>query len=177
MAIVCPKSDIFGGFDRLSRTVTALVSVGLLLMLYFFIRIITRELMPLRRLASEAETIASGHFDAELPDFQRSDEIGQLTQSFGNMQRSLVNYIDELKKTTAQKASIESELHVASDIQMGMLPKDFPMWPDRDDIQIYASLTPAKEVGGDLFDFYFHDDKLFFCIGDVSGKVSRHRCS
>ncbi|MBR3080211.1 MAG: SpoIIE family protein phosphatase [Prevotella sp.] len=170
MAIVCPKSDIFGGFDRLSRTVTALVSVGLLLMLYFFIRIITRELMPLRRLASEAETIASGHFDAELPDFQRSDEIGQLTQSFGNMQRSLVNYIDELKKTTAQKASIESELHVASDIQMGMLPKDFPMWPDRDDIQIYASLTPAKEVGGDLFDFYFHDDKLFFCIGDVSGK-------
>ena len=170
MAIVCPESDIFGGFDRLRRTVFAIVCVGLLLMLYFFIRIITRELKPLRRLAHEAETIASGQFDAELPDFQRTDEIGQLTHSFGNMQQSLVKYIEELKDTTAQKASIESDLRIASDIQMGMLPENFPTRADRDDVQIYASLTPAKEVGGDLFDFYFRDEKLFFCIGDVSGK-------
>ena len=170
MAIVCPESDIFGGFDRLRRTVFAIVCVGLLLMLYFFIRIITRELKPLHRLAHEAETIASGQFDAELPDFQRIDEIGQLSHSFGNMQQSLVKYIDELKDTTAQKASIESDLRIASDIQMGMLPENFPTKADRDDVQIYASLTPAKEVGGDLFDFYFRDEKLFFCIGDVSGK-------
>ena len=170
MAIVCPESDIFGGFDRLRRTVMSIVFVGLLLMLYFFIRIITRELSPLRRLAHEAETIASGQFNTKLPDFERTDEIGQLSQSFGNMQQSLVKYIDELKDTTAQKASIESELQVASGIQMGMLPKTFPTYPDRDDVQLYASLTPAKEVGGDLFDFYFRDEKLFFCIGDVSGK-------
>jgi len=170
MAIVCPESDIFGGFDRLRRTVFAIVCVGLLLMLYFFIRIITSELKPLHRLAHEAETIASGQFDAELPDFQRTDEIGQLTHSFGNMQQSLVKYIEELKDTTAQKASIESDLRIASDIQMGMLPENFPTRADRDDVQIYASLTPAKEVGGDLFDFYFRDEKLFFCIGDVSGK-------
>ena len=110
MAIVCPESDIFGGFDRLRRTVMAIVCVGLLLMLYFFIRIITRELSPLRRLAREAETIASGQFDTQLPNFERTDEIGQLSQSFGNMQQSLVRYIEELKDTTAQKASIESEL-------------------------------------------------------------------
>ena len=170
MAIVCPESDIFGGFDRLSRTVMTIVLVGLLLMLYFFIRIITRELSPLRRLAVEAETIASGQFDTQLPDFQRTDEIGQLSHSFAGMQQSLVKYIDELKNTTAQKASIESELQVASGIQMGMLPKKFPTYPERDDVQLYASLTPAKEVGGDLFDFYFRDEKLFFCIGDVSGK-------
>ena len=170
MAIVCPESDIFGGFDRLSRTVMTIVLVGLLLMLYFFIRIITRELSPLRRLAVEAETIASGQFDTQLPDFQRTDEIGQLSHSFAGMQQSLVKYIDELKNTTAQKASIESELQVASGIQMGMLPKKFPTDPERDDVQLYASLTPAKEVGGDLFDFYFRDEKLFFCIGDVSGK-------
>jgi sigma-B regulation protein RsbU (phosphoserine phosphatase) len=139
-------------------------------MLYFFIRIITRELKPLRRLADEAETIASGQFDAVLPDFQRVDEIGQLSHSFGNMQQSLVKYIEELKETTAQKASIESDLRIASGIQMGMLPENFPTRDDRDDVQLYASLTPAKEVGGDLFDFYFRDDKLFFCIGDVSGK-------
>ena len=170
MAIVCPESDIFSGFDRLRRTIMTIVIVGLLLMLYFFIRIITRELKPLQRLAHEAETIASGQFDAELPDFQRIDEIGQLSHSFGNMQQSLVKYIDELKITTAQKASIESDLRIASGIQMGMLPEKFPTRADRDDVQLYASLTPAKEVGGDLFDFYFRDEKLFFCIGDVSGK-------
>lgn len=170
MAIVCPESDIFGGFDRLRNSVRAIVLVGLLLMLFLFIHIITRELQPLRRLAHEAETIASGQFDAELPDFQRIDEIGQLSHSFGNMQQSLVKYIDELKNTTAQKASIESDLRIASEIQMGMLPEKFPTREDRDDVQLFASLTPAKEVGGDLFDFYFRDEKLFFCIGDVSGK-------
>ena len=170
MAIVCPESDIFGGYDRLRNSVGVIVFIGLLLMLYLFIRIITRELHPLRKLAAEAETIASGHFDVTLPDFKRIDEIGQLSHSFGNMQQSLVRYIEELKNTTAQKASIESDLRIASNIQMGMLPKEFPTRADRDDVLIYASLTPAKEVGGDLFDFYFRDEKLFFCIGDVSGK-------
>ncbi len=163
MAIICPQSDVFGGFDRLRRAILMNVVLGLLLMLFLFIRIITRELSPLHQLASEAETIASGKLDADLPDFGRIDEIGQLSQSFGHMQQSLVQYIDELKDTTAQKASIERDLHIANQIQMGMLPKDFPDG-------IYATLTPAKDVGGDLFDFHFRDGKLFFCIGDVSGK-------
>ena len=167
MAIVCPESDIFGGFDSLRRTVMTIVTVGLLLMLVFFIRIITRELKPLQRLAQEAETIASGHFDAKLPDYGRTDEIGQLSQSFGNMQQSLVNYIEELKETTAQKASIESELNVASNIQMSMLPSVFP---DREGLDMYASMTPAKEVGGDLYGYLLTGDSLYFCLGDVSGK-------
>ncbi|MBP5713465.1 MAG: SpoIIE family protein phosphatase [Prevotella sp.] len=167
MAIVCPESDIFGGFDRLRRTVMTIVLVGLLLMLYFFIRIITRELSPLRRLAREAETIASGQFDTQLPDFDRTDEIGQLSHSFGNMQQSLVRYIEELKDTTAQKASMENELQVASGIQMSMLPSKFP---DREGLDMYASMTPAKEVGGDLYNYLLKDDSLYFCLGDVSGK-------
>ena len=69
-----------------------------------------------------------------------------------------------------KKAAIESELHIASAIQKGMLPKNFPTSAQRDDVTLYASLTPAKDVGGDLFDFYIRDEKLFFCIGDVSGK-------
>ena len=167
MAIVCPESDIFGGFDRLRRTVMTIVCVGLLLMLYFFIRIITRELSPLRRLAREAETIASGQFDTQLPDLGRTDEIGQLSHSFGNMQQSLVRYIEELKDTTAQKASMENELQVASGIQMSMLPSKFP---DREGLDMYASMTPAKEVGGDLYNYLLKDDSLYFCLGDVSGK-------
>ena len=163
MAIICPESDVFSGFDRLRSAVMMMVIFGLLLMLFIFIRVITKELSPLRQLADEAETIASGKLDAELPELGRIDEIGQLSHSFGNMQQSLLRYVDELKDTTAQKASIERDLHIASRIQMGMLPKDFPEG-------IYATLTPAKDVGGDLFDFHFRDGKLFFCIGDVSGK-------
>ena len=97
----------------------------------------------------DAVTTASEHSDTSLP---------------------APHHIDELKEATARKMSIERDLHIASRIQRGMLPKFFPTRDDRDDVQIYASLTPAKEVGGDLFDFYFRDEKLFFCIGDVSGK-------
>lgn len=167
MAIVCPESDIFGGFNRLRHTVMSIVCVGLLVMLCVFINVITRELKPLRRLAREAETIASGQFDAELPDFERTDEIGQLSHSFGNMQQSLVKYIEELKLTTAQKASIESELNVASNIQMSMLPSVFP---NREGLDMHASMTPAKEVGGDLYGYLLKGDALYFCVGDVSGK-------
>ena len=170
MAIVCPESDIFGGFNRLRHIVWAIITVGLLLMLFFFIRIITRELRPLGQLAEETETIASGQFDAQIPDFHRTDEIGQLSHSFADMQQSLVRYIEELKVTTTQKASIESELNIARSIQMAMLPKTFPPFPDCDEVSIYGQLTPAKAVGGDLYDFYIRDQKLFFCIGDVSGK-------
>ena len=167
MAIVCPESDIFQGFTRLRTTALSIVAVGLLLMLFFFIRIITRELQPLRRLADEAETIASGQFQTQLPDFGRVDEIGQLSQSFGNMQQSLVNYIQELQTTTAQKASLESELNVAASIQMSMLPSVFP---DREGLDMFASMTPAKEVGGDLYGYLLTDNSLYFCVGDVSGK-------
>ena len=67
-----------------------------------------------------------------------------------------------LQAVNAEKERIGSELHIASAIQMGMLPKTFPTYPDRDDVQLYGSLTPAKEVGGDLFDFFIRDEKLFF---------------
>ena len=170
MAIVCPESDIFGGYNRLRRIVMIIVIIGLLLMMLTFSRIIRKELTPLNTLARQAETISSGQFDHIMPDDGRIDEIGQLSKSFGNMQRSLVKYIDQLKQTTAQKASIENELKVASDIQMSMVPRTFPAFPDRKDIDLYASMTPAKEVGGDLYDFFIHDDRLFFCVGDVSGK-------
>ena len=69
-----------------------------------------------------------------------------------------------------KKSRMDGELKVASGIQMAMVPKVFPPFPDRKDIDIYASLTPAKEVGGDLYDYFIRDERLYFCIGDVSGK-------
>ncbi len=170
VAIVCPQSDIFGGYNHLKRIVLFIVLFGLLLMLPVFGRIVSRELKPLRSLADQTDTIARGNFDHRLPEDGRCDEIGRLSHSFVDMQNSLIRYIDELKETTATKASIESELKVASSIQASMLPRIFPPFPERKDIDLYASMKPAKEVGGDLFDFFLRDEKLFFCIGDVSGK-------
>ena len=170
VAIVCPESDIFGGYNRLYRIVIAIVILGLIVMLFVFSRIIGHELKPLHTLALQAETIASGQFDKTLPEDKRIDEIGTLNHTFSNMQHSLVNFIEELKNTTAMKATIESELKVASDIQMGLIPRQFPPSPDRQDIDLYASMTPAKEVGGDLYDYFLQDERLYFCIGDVSGK-------
>jgi len=167
VAIVCPASDIFSGYTRLKRIVVGIVLFGLLLMLLVFIRIVSRELEPLKELATQTGTIAEGHFDQTLPDVRRSDEIGQLSQSFGNMQQSLMKYIEELKQTTALTASLENELKVASDIQMSMLPRVFP---DHKGLDLYASMSTAKEVGGDLYGYVMHGEQLYFCVGDVSGK-------
>ena len=128
---------------------------------------IRRSTRPLQVLASSADEVAKGNFNAPLPDICHQDEIGLLRDSFGNMQRSLSQYIEELKTTTAQKTAIESELSVARSIQMSMLRKDIP---NRPDFEIHAMLTPAKAVGGDLYDFFLRDNNLYFCIGDVAGK-------
>ena len=147
-----------------------LIAIGLLvvfLVCHFTIRRITK---PLKQLAASADEVAKGNFSTPLPTVKHNDEICLLRNSFDDMQHSLVKYVEELKSTTASKAAIENELQVAHNIQMGMLPKVFPPYPDRDDIDIFGMLSPAREVGGDLFDFYIRDNHLFFCIGDVSGK-------
>ena len=131
---------------------------------------IKKTTRPLKQLASSANEVAKGNFAAALPDIKHNDEIRLLRDSFEDMEQSLQQYVDELKETTASKAAIENELKVAHNIQMSMLPKTFPPFPERNDIDIYGVLTPAKDVGGDLFDFYIRENMLFFCIGDVSGK-------
>ena len=146
------------------------ILIGMLVVYFFGRRTIKKDVKPLSMLAASADEVAKGNFQTPLPTIDSHDEIHRLRDSFGNMQRSLVEYTDELRSTTAQKASMESELKVAHDIQMSMLPKTFPPYPDRNDIDIYGMLKPAKGVGGDLFDFFIRDEKLFFCIGDVSGK-------
>ena len=132
--------------------------------------VIKRMVRPLTKLADSANEVAKGNFSVPLPKMKHNDEISLLRDSFEGMQHSLKEYIEELKDTTASKAAIENELKVAHDIQMSMLPKTFPPYPERDDVDIYGMVTPAKDIGGDLFDFYIRDEKLFFCIGDVSGK-------
>ena len=170
MAIVCPESDIFGRFNRLRWFITMIDLLGLLLLFFSCFQVIRKAMRPLSDLARQAEDIASGHFDTVLPENQQPDELGTLSRSFADMQSSLVTYMDELTRTTANKVRIEGELQIARNIQMGMLPQVFPPFPDRKDIDLYASMVPAREVGGDLYDYFIQGGRLYFCIGDVSGK-------
>lgn len=88
--------------------------------------------------------------------------VGLMVRSVGSMRK--------LGDVTSVKERMEKELEIAKGIQMSMIPKIYPPYPERDDLDIYASISPAKEVGGDLFDFFIQDEKLWFCVGDVSGK-------
>ena len=161
-------------FDVIGYTVGGIfaffVLIGLLVVFFTGRHSIKKATKSLKQLAASADEVAKGNFNTELPKLKSQDELHLLRDSFEKMQYSLTAYIDELKTTTAEKASFESELKVAHDIQMSMLPKTFPPYPERSDIDIYGLLKPAKDVGGDLFDFFIHDERLFFCIGDVSGK-------
>ena len=144
-----------------------------LIAVYFICRsTIRRSTQPLNTLAKSADEVAKGNFNAPLPDIKHNDEIRLLRDSFGNMQQSLSQYIDELKTTTAQKSAIESELAIARNIQMSILPKPLnsPLSTLHSQLSISATLTPAKAVGGDLYDYFVRDNRLYFCIGDVAGK-------
>lgn len=131
---------------------------------------IRKATSPLVALTHSADEVAKGNFEAPLPELEHQDEIGNLRDSFATMQQSLVKYIQDLETTTAKKAAMENEMKTARRIQMSMIPNKFPPFPKRNDIDIFGSLTPAKTVGGDLFDFFIRDERLYFCIGDVSGK-------
>ena len=170
MATVIPASIIYGGSRWLSLLILCIMLTGLAALFLICNSVVKRITRPLVRFADSADEVAKGNLDATLPNIKTKDEMARLSQSFSLMQTSLKQQMEELRRSTASKAAIESELKVASDIQMSMLPKIFPAYPERDDIDIFGQLTPAKAVGGDLFDFFIRDEKLFFCIGDVSGK-------
>jgi serine phosphatase RsbU (regulator of sigma subunit)/HAMP domain-containing protein len=125
---------------------------------------------PLRRLSQGVAQVARGDLSFRQPVTSR-DEIGDLARAFNKMVSDLNTYIQNLTETTAAKEKIESELRIAHDIQMGILPKIFPPFPQIREIDLHAVIHPAKEVGGDFYDFFMLDDDwLCLVIGDVSGK-------
>jgi phosphoserine phosphatase RsbU/P len=171
MVVVIPEEEIFSGVNILSRYTLGIGAAGLALLSLAVILISERISRPLRALTESARQIAQGNLDLELPAVAANDEIGVLTRSFDEMKEALRNYIENLKQTTAAKERIESELRIAHTIQMSFLPRRFPPFPQRSDIDLYAALEPAREVGGDFYDFFLlGEDRLFVAIGDVSDK-------
>jgi len=171
LGVVYPHREMFTGLHRLNLIVLLVSLAGLALLVFFTVRIINRLISPLTKFSKSARIIAEGNFNAELPQITTRDEMKELHDSFEFMQKELDNYMVNLKETTSAKEKIESELRIAREIQMGMIPHIFPPFPDLPEIDLFASLESAKEVGGDLYDFFLVDEThLCFAIGDVSGK-------
>ena len=146
--------------------VLSLLIAGILgLVIVFFVcrKEIRRMTRPITELSVSAMNMGMGNFKAKLPEISSKDEMRRLRDSFVYLQNSVTDYIVQMKTTKSDNERMESELNVARTIQMGMLSTDFPP-------QLHALLRPAKEVGGDLYDFIQKGDVLHFAVGDVSGK-------
>lgn len=171
VGVVVPEDELFAALKSLTLELALIGAIGFILLFLVIVFISGKMTRPISALADKTVEIAMGNLDIELPASKSNDEIGELTTSFENMRSALKEYIIDLKETTAIKERIESELKIAHTIQMSFLPKHFPPFPEKQEFDIYAALIPAKEVGGDLYDFFLLDDRrLFFSIGDVSGK-------
>ncbi|MGE4519152.1 MAG: SpoIIE family protein phosphatase [Desulfobacteraceae bacterium] len=179
LSFFVPEKELRKPSNSLVKSLSFLISGIFVTGMIILIFAVKKFSNPLKKLTQNLKTIPEK--DLTSPDLvenlkkefpiNRKDEAGLLTKAFVFMFEELQKNIKLLVDTTAEKQRIESELNIARDIQLGLLPKIFPPFPDRNEFDIYAYLKPAKEVGGDLYDFFFIDEKsLCFVIGDVSDK-------
>lgn len=171
VAVIYPQEEMFASLHKINLILIVLIFSGLSLLSLVIYQIVRKLTAPLKDFAESARLIAAGNFNVNLPEIKTEDEMKELHNSFSYMQKELGNYVINLKDTTAAKEKIESELRIAKEIQLSMIPHIFPPFPDLPQIDVYAVLKSAKEVGGDLYDFFVIDgNKFCFAIGDVSGK-------
>jgi len=167
LAVVFPEDELLGDVVALTQAELGLAAGGgalLLLVVFGIARSITR---PLVQLSLATEEIARGNLDSPLPQLRSTDEIGTLANAFRRMQTDLKAYLQEHDQLLA----IRSELDIARRIQQSILPRHFPPFPDHPEIEIFADMLPAREVGGDFYDIFLIDDaRVSFAVGDVSGK-------
>ena len=166
-----PERQVLAPLDRLNRVALVGAAVSLGLLLIPALGIAWSVARPLRRLAEASQSLAGGDFDAVLPVVRHQDEVARLTAAFEQMRQDLRRYIADLTATTAARARLAGELSAAREIQLSLLPKVFSPFPGHPEIDLYATLVSAAEVGGDLYDFaWLDEDHLYVAIGDVSGK-------
>lgn len=172
-----PESLVLAPVKAMERNIIAAIFafVAALALIIFCVVLMVRRFSqkltaPLTALGQDVQTISSGNLDYRA-EIRSNDEIGDLAGSFNNMAASLKQHIENLTAVTAEKERIGAELDVATHIQKSMLPCIFPAFPERKEFDVYATMNPAKEVGGDFYDFFMVDDThLAVVMADVSGK-------
>ena len=163
--------------ERVHRAIVSLrwrliLLMGILLIVIALVVILVTSLMmrPLKFLHSGVKQVAKGNLTYQ-QEIISNDEIGDLSRAFNKMVSDLGKHVEQLKQTTAAKEKMESELKIAHNIQMSIIPNTFPAFSERTEFDLYAKIITAKAVGGDLYDFFFIDGRrLCFVVGDVSGK-------
>ena len=159
--------------DYVSHSVLSMLVVTVLC-LAVYVHILYRSIIaPINLIAGEASSFVKeeNQVSTELGKIRTGDEIQTLSETLLKMERDINHYIDNLTKVTAEKERIGAELNVATQIQADMLPRIFPAFPGRQEFDIFATMNPAKEVGGDFYDFFLTDsDHLALVVADVSGK-------
>lgn len=178
ISIVVPTNELSKPAHDLVVKLVVMILAVFIVCLALSVYLVSSATKPLEILSRQMEKAPYHDFTAsdhsELLDSlpgSANNEIGQLAQTFGFMISKLAANIQQLVETTASNERIEGELNAAREIQLGVLPKDFSFEPERKALDIYAYLIPARELGGDLYDFFFiDDDNLCFTIGDVAGK-------
>ena len=173
LCIQRPINEIYKA--RIPYLITIVISTIVLVFLasVFAVFFMKKQLIgPIRKVSFEATRFAQENKKGEeLGDISSFEELANLAKSIDTMETDMENYMENLTVITAEKERIGTELALASDIQTGSIPNTFPAFPDRTDFDIFASMDPAKEVGGDFYNFFLVDnDHLAMVIGDVSGK-------
>lgn len=143
-----------------------------LFLLVYSVFLYREVLLPILAVTDEAKRFADSNTPSDkLSAIKKNDEIGVLAKAVGKMETDIVEYVENLTMVTAEKERIGAELSIATQIQADMLPGIFPAFPDKPEFDIYATMNPAKEVGGDFYDFFMVDEShLAIVMADVSGK-------
>lgn len=146
--------------------------VSLIFILLYGFSLWRMIIRPILLIKNETSFFAKNNrLSGVLQKIKNHDEIGSLSHAFEDMSEQINRYISELTSVTAEKERISTELNLAAKIQLESLPKGYPAFPGRNDFDLFASMSPAKEVGGDLYDYMLvDDDHLMLVVGDVSGK-------
>ena len=166
------REEFLSGMETSRTTMIVLLAISLILCSTGAVLLAGRIVRPINRMARKVTEISEDKLLFEMEDsFRTKDEIEVLAQSFANLSSRTVEYIKQITRITAEKERIGAELNVAAKIQADMLPRIFPPYPNTKEFDLYASMIPAKEVGGDFYDFFMVDDShIALVMADVSGK-------
>lgn len=171
LGVMASEDEVLAPVVSLAREQVLWALGGLVALVLSVWLMVVRLTEPLNRLVAGARRLAGGDLSTHVDDVRPGDEVGDLAQSFNLMVTDLNRYVQELTTTTKAKERIESELDLARQIQQAVLPRTYPPFPERSEFDLFARSLPAREVGGDFYDFFFIDPgHLGLVMADVSGK-------